>query len=172
MGAFELGKGVESRSREILRPFIKARAFDGQVVYANKGPLAPLIQRTMGDLLYNSDADTIYAAEVKAEMSNKHGNFFLEVWSNRSRGTPGWLVSLQADILLYHFIEQDELWVIPFKRLQGWARDQIERFPLRVQSKYTQLNDTWGRCVPILTIKEELGLDIPFAPLRELGAAA
>lgn len=173
MNAFESARGIEQRSMEILRPFIQNRAFNGQFVVTSKGPLARELQKSIGDLLYNADADTVYSAEVKAEESNAHGNFFLEIWSNRSRFTPGWMFTLKTDLLLYHFIQNDELYVIPFERLRRWAFHDLKiwEHPERKQGKYDQLNDTWGRCVPIKVLAFDLNLPIPYRPAA-IGEAA
>lgn len=159
MNAFGQARAVEQRSLAVLRPFIQQRAFDGQYVITAKGPLAPVLQKSIGDVLYNSDAETVYSIEIKAEMSNKHGNLFLETWSNRSRFTLGWMFTLNADLLLYHFLEENELYVINFERLRKWAfhEGRIYSFREKCQEKYQQLNDTWGRCVPIIVIQRDVG---------------
>lgn len=172
MNAFDEASKVEKRSLEILRPFIQQRAFNGQYVVTSKGPLARDLQKRVGDVLFNSDASTVYSVEIKAEQENKYGNFFLETWSNRSRFTPGWMVTLQADLLLYHFVEQDELYRIPFQKLKRWAWQSgghggIYKYPERCQSKYEQKNDTWGRCVPISDLTALLALAAPYRPLAE-----
>lgn len=165
---FEASK-VESRSREILHPFIEQRAMNGQYVTTDKGRLSKELQKTIGDVLMNTNDGRISAVEIKAEQQNKHGNLFLELWSNLSRYTPGWMVTLNCDVLLYHFIEDDLLCVINFQKLKKWAfRDKsnrsphqvgnIWRFPLRPQRAYTQLNDTHGACVPISVIRAEVGI--------------
>lgn len=166
MSAFDVARTVEQESMRILRPFVRQRAFNGQYVVTTKGPLSRMLQKTVGDLLYNADEETVYSAEVKAEQSNKHGNFFLETWSNRSRFTPGWMLTLQCDKLLYHFIDEDELYAIDFNRLREWAfhAGRIYEFPEKIQGKYVQMNDTYGRCVPIAVLVRELGLAAPFNP--------
>jgi len=166
MNAFESAKTVEQRSLEILRPFIQQRAYNGRFVITSKGPLAREIQCAAGDVFFNSDCETVYSIEIKAEESNRYGNFFFETWSNRSRFKLGWIYTLSADLLLYHFIDDDMLFKIPFQKLKRWAfhSGRIYDFEERRQSKYEQMNDTWGRCVPISVIIEELGLNEAFAP--------
>jgi len=174
MNGFEEARTVEERSMKILRPFIQQRAFNGQYVVTSKGPLAVTLQKSVGDMLYNSDDDTVYSIEVKAEEADEHGNFFLETWSNRERFTPGWMFTLNANLLLYHFLREDKLYKIPFLRLKKWAfhERRIFGWPERKQSKYSQLNDTWGRCVPIAVLTRELELTEPFSPAADAGLAA
>lgn len=166
MNGFDKARDVERRSMEILRPFIQQRAYNGQYVVTSKGPLARELQKTVGDVLFNSDSETIYSIEVKAEEANEYGNLFLETWSNRHRFTVGWMFTLNADLLLYHFLREDELYKIPFAKLRKWAfhDNRIFSFPERKAQKYDQLNDTWGRCVPISVLSRELNLAPAFAP--------
>ena len=86
--------------------------------------------------------------------------------TNFQIATLGWMYTLNADLLLYHFVKDDRLYKIPFQKLKRWAFHdrRIFDFPERRQSKYSQLNDTWGRCVPIEIISSELNLSQPFCP--------
>ncbi|HEX7122878.1 MAG TPA: hypothetical protein VF178_10950, partial [Gemmatimonadaceae bacterium] len=134
------------------------------------------LQREIGDVLRNrsTESDTVESIEIKAEQENRHGNLFLETWSNRRRRTTGWMFHCKADWLLYYFVLSDECYAVRLPKLQAWAfdRGRIYDFPEREQQKYDQLNDTWGRCVPITTLCNEVGLRrIPLPP-REAGEAA
>jgi len=172
MNAFVDTCRIERESISILMPFLDHKA-DGRVVLTHKGILARHLQETVGDALFNLPDGTIWGVEFKAEKENKHGNFFLETWSNKNldnrkthseRGSnPGWMMKLRADLLFYHFIESDELYIINFFRLKQWAfgcsgmAPNIYKFDERKQSKYLQHNDTWGRCVPIHIIAQTIG---------------
>ena len=65
---------------------------------------------------------------------------------------------------------QDRLYFIPFKKLRRWAfhDHNIYKWPERKQGKYQQLNDAWGRCVPIDVIVSDLQLGAPFNPVAFL----
>lgn len=160
---------IEQSAMPDLCDFLKNQSDNGQFILTAKGRLSEMLQRTIGDAVVNVK-DSIYGVEFKVEASNKHGNFYLETWSNLSRFKPGWMYTLDADILLYYFLESRELYTIPFQRLKVWAfgskqsgpvndaRRRLARFPERMQSKHNQLNDTWGICVPIPVIEREVGL--------------
>jgi hypothetical protein len=161
MNAFDAGRAIEQRSNEVLLPWLGSRCADGRYVLTTKGRLAKELQKSVGDIVFNPSVapDTVVTAEVKAEQTNAYGNVFLEIWSNLSRFTPGWLYTLNADLLLYHFLDEDELFVFHFQRLKRWAFTPdgnggvpLYRFPVKRQSKYNQLNDTWGACVPLARI--------------------
>jgi hypothetical protein len=157
----------------VLLPFLRRRAHDGQLVVTSKGHLARHLQETVGDVIINTGAETLWTCEIKAEQ-RATGNFFIETWSNKNlsdrashaeRGSNrGWLDKLRADILLYYFIDADELYAINLFRLQQWAFTAgprgggcLERYREVRQSRYQQANDTWGRLVPIEDIRREVG---------------
>lgn len=168
MSAFEKASDIERRSFAVVRPFIQQRAYNGQYVVTAKGPLARDLQKTVGDFLYNADSETVYGIELKAEEENKYGRLFLETWSNRKWFTLGWMYTLQTDILLYHFLNDDLLYRIPFRKLRTWAfhEGRIYEYKERPQSKYAQKNDTWGRCVPIDVLHKEIDLPEPYKPVK------
>ena len=97
---------------------------------------------------------------------NRYGRLYLEEWSNRSRYNPGWLLKLETDYLFYHFIENDELYILDFPSLQRWAYvepslrtgfpGRLYDYDSRPQRKRVQRNDTWGRCVPIADLLAEV----------------
>jgi hypothetical protein len=73
-----------------------------------------------------------------------------------------------ADFLFYYFLEDSEgherrqLFIMHFPKLKNWAfqgQSRIHDFPLKPQREYVQLNDTWGRCVPIEVIRREVGFN-------------
>ena len=171
MNSFDKAREVEARSLAILMPYLLEES-DGRLVLTSKGRLAPFLQETVGDLMMNTPDGRLWSVELKAEIENKWGNFFFETWSNRNledrdshafRGSNvGWLAKLRADMLFYHFIESDDLYIFDLFKLKRWAfgggetTGRLYQYPERRQSKYQQRNDTWGRCVPIPVIKRDL----------------
>jgi len=97
------------------------------------------------------------SVELKAEKEFT-GNLFLEVWSNRPARTLGWLFTSRAEILAYYFCDRKELYVFPLPALQDWcfgvgsAQGAIYQWPEKVQTRYNQLNFSFGRCAPIEAI--------------------
>jgi hypothetical protein len=134
---------------------------EGALVLTDKGNLSELLQRQCGDAVGNSQDGRVWGIEWKVEEENKYNNFFLETWSNLARFRLGWLYTLRTDILLYFFLKELELYSIPFMKLKAWAfiKKRIYHFPEKLQSKTIQLNDTWGRCVPINVIEKEVGFN-------------
>jgi hypothetical protein len=112
-----------------------------------------MLQKYAGDLLIPTPSGAEFI-ELKAEAEDKHGNLFLETWSNRSCFTPGWMITSKADWLWYYFVKERKLIHMKLTELKQWAfggnEDQgaIYFFEERKQNKYNQRNDTWGRIVP------------------------
>jgi hypothetical protein len=185
MSAFHDCKQVEAESFRQLAPLIERRALRGRYVTTAKGRLAAELQKKYGDLFINRPNGDLCAVEIKAEREEKFGNFFFEEWSNRSRETPGWMRNLEVDWLLYHFLRDARpglssgsisrgtglLYCIPFPQLKEWAYHRPSRtnphvlgrvhdYELRRQTKYDQLNDTWGYAVNIWEFTSEVRCDL------------
>jgi hypothetical protein len=150
-----------------VRPLLELISFNGRYVRTDKGPLSRSLQERIGDVLYNSDDTEVWSVEIKGEREHT-GNLFIETWSNRSRFNRGWLDKLDADLLLYYFLDTKDLYAIRLQKLRAWAfggswgaaeypHGNIYRFREVKQRRWEQLNDTWGRLVPIETVRVELG---------------
>src|SRR5262245_63206324 len=106
------------------------------------------LQRTLGDFTITQQLQK-RSVELKAEQKFT-GNLFLEVWSNRPARTLGWLFTSRADILAYYFCDRQELYTFPLPKLQDWAfgvgsaQGAIYQWPEKHQSKYNQLNFSFG----------------------------
>ena len=167
MNAFSECCNVEAAGMDDLVQFLEKQSDSGRFVLTSKGALSKQLQKQVGDAMLNRQG-SIFGVEFKVESENKHGNFFLETWSNLPRRTPGWMVNLNTDVLLYYFLAEKVLFSIPFQRLCQWAfgsgRDaknegKIYQYKELRQSKYRQLSVTYGRCVPISVIEEEVGFN-------------
>lgn len=154
--AFKEASIVGSSGVEELLPLLEKASF--RYVTTDKGALSEFLQKSAGDVIFNCQKKNVWTVEIKTE-ARTTGNFYLETWSNRSRLTPGWLQTLQADLLWYYFKDAGKLYSIPFPKLQDWAyrKRGLCRYQEKEQKKYNQLNDTWGVCVPILVIEKEVG---------------
>jgi len=171
--AFHDARRVEVESRRIIEPMLELHT-DGRFVYTDKGRLAKEFQRRFGDVLIRMAANgEMLSVDMKAERKDS-ANLFLEMWSNGQRYTFGWMAYSEADLLFYHFLESDRLYITHMQRLKRWfwfgvgperksgeTRIHVPgflRFPPKKQGKYKQLNDTWGCCVPVSVIRDEVGL--------------
>lgn len=193
MNAFNQTRMVEASGMARLRPFIEEHS-NGQFVLIEKGPLAAELQQTIGDVLMNHKArGRLVSIELKSEQQTRP-NFFLETWSNRdlddaasweARGSNvGWMYKIHATLLFYHFLDEDRLYIIKMFDLARWAFNtpsqslgaygatRIHDFKLKEQGKYAQKNDTWGHCVPIAVIRDEVGFVFDRVLQRDLWPSA
>ncbi len=177
MNAFERSSLIEARGVLRLMPFLTERAGTRGVVRIVKGELARYLQERVGDVIYNSSVDgKLISIELKTEQIRRP-NFFLETFSNKNLnnprdhsgrgGTAGWMINSGATILCYQFLDTDDLFFMNMLRLKQWAFTGLnkagtagriydwEEKPAKCEG---QLNDTWGRCVPIEVIHKEVGL--------------
>lgn len=164
MSTIDACRRVESRGLALLLPAIGAVALEGRYVVTNKGRLSRELQIRAGDVLFNAKKNgDVVGVEIKIEESTT-GNLFLETWSNRKWRTPGWLVTNNADLLCYMFLDSLTVHVGSLPRLASWAfgdgegEGQIYRYREVKQRKREQLNDTWARLVPVADLKAHAGL--------------
>lgn len=165
MNSFEHCNGIGVQALKDIVPFLRARAHDSRFVTTDKGCLSELLQTSVGDVLLNTPDGKVWGLELKAEEANLYNNFFLETWSNLSFGRqkPGWMVTLQCDVLLYYFVREGELYSIPFRRLfefcfgNGEKPPMLFQYPHKPQRKHRQLNLTVGHVVPIAEVQRYVG---------------
>jgi hypothetical protein len=161
MNSFIACQKIENMGYELVKPYLRTQ-FD-EFVYVNteeRNELVLAFQQNFGDLIVKK-GKAIYFIDIKTENEDKYGNLFLETWSNKKRNTPGWFVpdvGVKADFVYYIFLKQKILYVLDLPKLRKWAFNDknLERYPEKMQNKYDQLNDTWGRCVKINDLIKEL----------------
>lgn len=134
-------------------------------------PAASIIQQTLGDLLVKTRDGKQFSIEVKTEHSNKHGNFFFELWSNRKWGMqkPGWMITCKANYLAYLFLDDCKLYMIQTEKLWTWLFENgvYRRYPEKEQNKNSQFNITTGIVVPIQDVK----VNLPAGAIKEWNIA-
>jgi len=184
MTTYADNKETERKALKKLMPLLDVRS-DGAWVPTEKGPLARFLQHTVGDALtsiYQGEGQEpmLVAVEIKGVEAaydpkgvNGYGSLFLEVWSNRNledeasfyeRGMkPGWMQTLRTDVLLYLYLQSDDLVIIPWLKLLRWFWCDSNlnlTTALRPQRKTDQLNETLGCLVPVKTLKRVAGAQV------------
>lgn len=145
--AFQQAQAVEHLAIKEILPWLRMKC---ESVEPTDGNL--FLQKIVGDFVVVQEGRK-RGVELKAEMRFT-SNLYLETWSNRPELTPGWLWTSRAHWLMYYFNDTGALFVIDFPALQQWAADgAIYKYPEVAQSKYSQLNYTFGRLVPIADIQ-------------------
>lgn len=195
MSAFDHCSKLAARSLQSLGPLLLET--QGRYVLTDKGRHSKFFQETFGDLLFNDLKGRMYVVELKAE-ETWTGNLFLETWSNftfnnkeshfRYGPNPGWLLKLNADLLFYHFLNEDRVVIMSMPELQRWAfmaesknmsepDARGERRPLigrvwdfrqRAQRKHEQGNLTIGALVPVSVLEKEMRLPPRIRSVRQM----
>jgi len=160
MSSFDVTCEIGDRVVEMVAPLLRARAVDGHVTFLSDDPTTSDKQRYLGDAVLTTTDGRIITVEIKGEQENKHGNLFLETWSNRQKLIRGWLETSRCNVLVYSFLDERTAYTCFMSRLQGWALKEghVGRYPERKQQAYEQHNDTWGRPVPIAHLRKTVGL--------------
>jgi hypothetical protein len=157
--AFNATSRVGEAGEQLCLPFIELE-YPNFVRTNGKTTCSKYLQKHRGDVIVSlPNEEGVECFEIKTERKNRYGNFFLETWSNRKWFNPGWMFTTNCDKLWYVFLESRELFIIPFSKLRTWAfiGGNIYEWEEKPQREYDQLNDTWGRPVPISLIKEKVG---------------
>lgn len=153
MNAFAQASQYEKKSWALVGPFIE-RHWPGTKVTEARSREAQLKY----DRVMTWPNGKVWTLECKAEWRGSV-NFFLEEWSNKALGRRGWMSYCEAEVLAYHFLEPNVLYLFSLQELKEWfwgkglTKGVHEKYPLREQKKYKQDNDTWGRLVPIETVR-------------------
>lgn len=155
MSTYRDSLDTEAQGMRDVLPFIGERAENGQFVVTNKGRLSAELQTKYGDVFMNKPGGEIVSVELKTER-DWTGNLFIETWSNMPV-KKGWFHTLDADFLLYYFLDVRTLYVMEFKRLREYLFPRLDRFREREQRKCRQLNRTWGRLVPVTQLVRHAG---------------
>lgn len=186
MNAFDRGCIIEAQGIEILRPYL-AEVSAGRYVMTAKGTLSKHLQLIAGDALINTPDDRMWGVEIKTEARHT-GNLFLETWSNRNLSSktnhaelgmnPGWLTHCRSDVLMYYFLDTDDLYIISLFQLKRWAfgftygdrtvKGRIYDFKEVVQRKLKQKNETCGRLVPVSVLQAELRSSFRHCKVKQL----
>lgn len=195
MNAFARCNLLAARSLHELRPFLEET--QGRYVLTEKGRLSRVFQETFGDLIFNTRDGSMHTVELKAE-AKWTGNLFLEIWSNFNFNdresyigvgpNPGWLMKLNADLLFYHFPNEDKLVILSLPALQRWAfcrpsknmsepdargeRRQLSGrafdFRQTEQRAHEQRNTTVGAIVPVSVLEREMEPKPKIRSVRQL----
>lgn len=161
MNSFNAASELEKQSLGVLIPML-LEMFDGNMLATNSHSHSADLQKTCGDFLARKSIGDVIGLEMKAEMKHT-GNVFIETWSNRKWFASGWLFTSKADYILYHFLDSEVCYVISMRGLKTFCHitespktkkpGRLLDYPEVPQKKYDQLNDTWGRLIPVGDLK-------------------
>jgi hypothetical protein len=183
MNSLDACRAVEARSKKILEPWFDFHSGMRMTILESCAS-AHQLQRIADMVVGRRDVRGALAIELKAE--EKHtDNLFVEEFSNYnvrdacSRAehptTLGWGLTCGADLLAYHFLDKNCLYLVNMQKLIDFvfgvrANGQLRSaaFPAVVQSKYKQPNVTVGRLVRVTVLQQHLGEGFHYVELDSL----
>jgi hypothetical protein len=134
----------------------------------------PRFQHRGVDLLWELPSGEVRGIEVKGDRQPRRRRYFFELVSNLERDTPGCFLYSGADLLVYVFLAQGELHVLPLKAVREWFLPRAKSYELR--HTFTQTGairyTTVGAVVPVKDVQEAVP-GVKYIPLpRRTGPAA
>jgi hypothetical protein len=131
----------------------------------------PRFQHRGVDLLWELPSGEVRGVEVKGDRSPRHRRrYFFELVSNLERDTPGCFLYSGADLLVYVFLTQGELHVLPLKAVREWFLPRAKSYELRNTSTQTGAirYTTVGAVVPVKDVREAVP-GVQYIPLPRRG---
>lgn len=132
----------------------------------------PRFQHRGVDLLWELPSGEVRGIEVKGDRQPRRKRYFFELVSNLERDTPGCFLYSGADLMLYVFLVQGELHVLPLKAVREWFLPRAKAYELR--HAFTQTGairyTTVGAVVPVRDVREGVP-GVQCIPLPRRGAA-
>src|SRR6185436_694698 len=108
------------------------------------------------DLLWEAPGEQrVVGVEVKGDRHGRRGNYFFELISNLEKDTPGCFLYSTADVILYAFLQQQEVHELPLEPLRSWFLTNATQY--RTAHTRTKTGPshytTVGALVPIKDVK-------------------
>lgn len=128
----------------------------------------PRFQHRGVDLLWELPSGEVRGVEVKGDRRPRsRRNYFFELISNLEKDTPGCFLYSGADLMVYVFLGQGELHVLPLKDVRDWFLPRAKSYMLK--HTFTQTGaikyTTVGAVVPCRDVREGVA-GIRCIPLR------
>jgi hypothetical protein len=98
--------------------------------------LDPRFQHRGVDLLWELPTGEVRGIEVKGDRQTRR-RYWFELVSNVEKDTPGCFLYSGADLMLYVFLSQAELHVLPLKEVREWFLPRAKAYALKHTSTKT-----------------------------------
>lgn len=131
----------------------------------------PRFQHRGVDLLWELPSGEVRGIEVKGDRQPRRRRYFFELVSNLERDTPGCFLYSGADLMVYVFLAQAELHVLPLPAVREWFLPRAKEYELR--HTFTQTGairyTTVGAVVPVKDVRDSVP-EVRCIPLARRGA--
>jgi hypothetical protein len=134
----------------------------------------PRFQHRGVDLLWELPSGEVRGIEVKGDRNATRRRYFFELVSNLEKDTPGCFLYSGADLLVYVFLSQGELHVLPLRATREWFLPRAKEYALK--HAFTQTGairyTTVGAVVPVRDVVEGVPGVLRVPLKRKAGAEA
>ena len=117
----------------------------------------PRFQHRGVDLLWERPGQKVLGVEVKGDRQGfRRGTYFFELISNAEKDSPGCFLYSIADLMLYVFVDVQQVHVLELKTVREWFVPRAKEFPLKTTKTRTGANlyTTVGAAVPIKEVRK------------------
>ena len=117
----------------------------------------PRFQHRGVDLLWERPGQKVLGVEVKGDRQGfRRGTYFFELISNAEKDSPGCFLYSIADLLVYVFVDVQQVHVLELKTVREWFVPRAKEFPLKTAKTRTGANlyTTVGASVPFREVKK------------------
>ncbi len=146
-------QGAADRAMSLAREFLLEQAPQSRLHDVTDDPR---FRHRGVDLLWEREGHPVTGVEVKGDRQGfRRKNYFFELVSNLEKDTPGCFLYSVADLLVYVFLDVQQVHCLPFKATREWFLPQGKRFPLRSTRTRTGpiSYTTVGALVPLREVK-------------------
>lgn len=116
----------------------------------------PRFQHRGVDLLWERPSSEVLGVEVKGDRQGyRRGTYFFELVSNAEKDSPGCFLYSIADLLVYVFVDVQQVHVMDLKPVREWFVSRAKEFPLKTTKTRTGANlyTTVGASVPFREVQ-------------------
>ncbi len=111
------------------------------------------------DLLWERPGQKVLGVEVKGDRQGfRRGTYFFELISNAEKDSPGCFLYSIADLLVYVFVDVQQVHVLELSPVREWFLSRAKEFPLKTTKTRTGANlyTTVGASVPLREVKNSV----------------
>jgi hypothetical protein len=149
-------QGAADRAVSLARELLLAQSPGSRLHDVSKDPR---FQHRGIDLLWERDGEPVLGIEVKGDrQGGRRGNYFFELVSNVEKDTPGCFLYSVADLLVYVFLDKQEVHCLPMKDVRAWFLPRAKQYPLKSTKTKTGhlVYTTVGAIVPVREVLEQV----------------
>lgn len=117
----------------------------------------PRFQHRGVDLLWERPGEKVLGIEVKGDRQGfRRKTYFFELISNAEKDSPGCFLYSVADLLVYVFVDVQQVHVLQLKQVRDWFVPRAKEYPLKTTRTRTGavLYTTVGAIVPFRDVHQ------------------